>query len=268
MYKIGEFSKMSKTTVKTLRYYDETGLLKPEKTDPFTKYRMYTSSQLEKLHTIQALRQINLSVGDIKKILSGGEMEDILHKHKEKLGKELSAVKERISYTEFILSEKEEERFMDYNATIKEIPEHAVYCKKMTVPNYDAYFEIIPGIGRQVVAKYPDLKCAVPEYCYITYLDGEYREKDINIEFCEAVDCIREDFEDIKFKKTDPVKVVSVMHRGPYSTISKAYAYALRWIEENNYKASGNPRESYIDGIWNKDDKNEWLTELQIPVKK
>ncbi len=268
MYKIGEFSKMSKTTVKTLRYYDETGLLKPEKTDPFTKYRMYTSSQLEKLHTIQALRQINLSVDDIKEILSEGETKEILKRHKDRLDEELSAVKERISCTEFILSGKDEESIMNYHATIKEIPECTVYCKKMTVPDYDAYFDIIPGIGSRVTTKYPDLKCAVPEYCYITYLDGEYREKDINIEFCEAVDGMRENFEDIEFKKTQPVKVVSVMHKGPYSTISKAYAYAFRWIEENNFKASGNPRESYIDGIWNKEEETGWLTELQIPVEK
>lgn len=34
MFRIGEFSKLSRTTVKTLRYYDEIGLLKPEATDP------------------------------------------------------------------------------------------------------------------------------------------------------------------------------------------------------------------------------------------
>jgi DNA-binding transcriptional MerR regulator len=39
MYRIGEFSKMTKTTVKTLRYYDEVDLLTPEFVDPFTSYR-------------------------------------------------------------------------------------------------------------------------------------------------------------------------------------------------------------------------------------
>lgn len=58
------------------------------------------------------------------------------------------------------------------------------------------------------------------------------------------------------------------MHKGSYSGLSRAYAYAFKWIEENGYKAVDNPRESYIDGIWNKDSMDEWLTELQIPVKK
>lgn len=59
---------------------------------------------------------------------------------------------------------------------------------------------------------------------------------------------------------------VSIMHKGPYSELSKAYAYAFKWIEENGYIAADNPRESYIDGIWNKESEEEWLTELQIPI--
>ena len=43
MFRIGEFSKLSRTTVKTLRYYDEIGLLKPEATDPQSGYRLYTT---------------------------------------------------------------------------------------------------------------------------------------------------------------------------------------------------------------------------------
>lgn len=138
----------------------------------------------------------------------------------------------------------------------------------MTVPNYDAYFEVVPEIGKKVMDKYPDLKCSVPEYCFMSYLDGEYKEKDINIEFCQAVDAMKDDFADIKFKKIESVSAVSVMHKGPYSGLSYAYTYAFEWIEKNGYVAIDAPRESYIDGIWNKEDENEWLTELQIPVMK
>jgi effector-binding domain-containing protein len=114
--------------------------------------------------------------------------------------------------------------------------------------------------------KYPDLKCTVPEYCFTIYLDGEYRESDVNIEFCEAVDSKRPDFDDITFKEMEPVPAVSVMHKGPYTELAQAYSYAFKWIEENGYVAADNPRESYIDGIWNKTSQEDWLTELQIPI--
>lgn len=266
MYRIGEFSKMSKTTIKTLRYYDEIGLLHPENVDNFTGYRFYTTQQLIKLHNIQALRQIGLTINEIKLILAGQNKMTILEKRKSELKTELERNTDQLSRIEFILTGKEEESFMNYQAIIKELPECIVYYKRMIVPSYDAYFEVIPAIGKECLKANPDLKCVVPEYCFIVYLDGEYKEKDINIEFCEAVNKFGHETGDIKFKKIESVMAISIMHKGPYSELSKAYAYAFKWIEENGYLVADNPRESYIDGIWNKESEEEWLTELQIPI--
>ena len=268
MYRIGEFSKMSKTTIKALRYYDEIGLLKPECVDDFTGYRFYTTDQLFKLHYIQALRQVGLSIDEIKLIMTGHSAESILEKRMRELKEELSLCTEQLSRIEFILSGQEEETLMSYQAIIKELPECIVYSKRMTVPNYDSYFQLIPAIGEAIAKKYPDLKCVVPEYCFIIYLDGEYKEKDIHVEFCEAIDKMKDDFDDIKFKKIEAVTAVSVMHKGAYSGLSRAYAYTFRWIEENGYTVLDNPRENYIDGIWNKENEEDWLTELQIPIVK
>ncbi|MCL2677601.1 MAG: MerR family transcriptional regulator [Clostridiales bacterium] len=268
MFRIGEFSKMSKTTVKALRHYDETGLLRPEKTDKFTGYRFYTTGQLVKLHKIQALRQAGLSVEETGLILGGQDAAPILRKRRAELASELAEAADRLSRIEFILQGKEEEDFMNYAATVKELPGCFVYGKKMTVPDYDAYFALIPEIGASVARKYPDLKCAVPEYCFIVYLDGEYKEKDFNIEFCEAVDKLRPAFDGIEFKEMLPATVVSVLHKGPYAGLAQAYAFAFRWIEENGYAAANNPRESYLDGVWNKESEEDWLTELQVPIMK
>ena len=266
MYRIGQFSKMSKTTIKTLHYYDEIGLLRPEHIDPFTNYRFYTTDQLVKLHHIQSLRQIGLSPDEIRLVLEGVNQEAILQKRKIEVLAEIENATRQLSRIEFILSGQEEEEFMNYQATIKELPGCIVYSKKMTVPSYNAYFELIPAIGEKLMKRYPDLKCATPEYCFIVYPDGEYKEHDFNVEFCEAVTEMKENFEDIVFKKIDAVSGVSVMHKGAYEGLGKAYAYAFKWIEDNGYRVADSPRESYIDGIWNKEDEADWLTELQIPI--
>ena len=268
MFRIGEFSKMGKTTVKALRYYDETGLLKPAETDKFTSYRFYTTEQLEKLHQIQAFRQVGLSIDEIKLILSGYDAAVVLQKRYEELLSEIAAGTNQLSRLEFILKEIKEENHMNYTATVKELPGCIVYSKKTTVPNYDAYFTLVPAIGASIAQKYPDLKCAVPGYCFIVYLDGEYKEQDINIEFCEAVTKMYPDFDDIKFKEIPAVTAVSVLHKGAYTELSQAYAYIFKWMGENGYTAADNPRESYIDGIWNKDNEEDWLTELQVPIVK
>lgn len=266
MYRIGDFSKMSRTTVKTLRYYDEVGLLKPECTDSFTGYRFYSAGQLEKIHRIKALRQIGLSIEEIKQVLAGHNVKSILEKRKAEIIAQLEHSAEQLSRIEFILSGKEEESFMSYQAVIKELPECIVYYKRVKVPGFESYYEIIPAINEECARANPDLKPAVPGYCFCVYLDGEYKERDFNVEFCVAVDRFGKEVGDIKFKKLENVTVVSVMHKGPYSELSKAYAYAFRWIEENGYAVAGNPRESYIDGVWNNKKAEEWLTEIQIPV--
>lgn len=52
----------------------------------------------------------------------------------------------------------------------------------------------------------------MPEYCFIVYLDGEYKEKDFNIEFCEAVERFGNETDTIKFKEIPSVEAVSVMN--------------------------------------------------------
>ena len=72
MFYIGEFSKMGKTTNKTLHHYDRIGLLHPEAVDGATGYRLYTTRQLAELHRIQSLRQAGLSVEEVAAIVAGG----------------------------------------------------------------------------------------------------------------------------------------------------------------------------------------------------
>ena len=82
MYKIGDFSKMSKTTIKTLRYYEKEGLLIPAYVDPNTSYRYYESSQLTDLTKLISLRQAGLSINDIKEILNGKDVKVIFENRK------------------------------------------------------------------------------------------------------------------------------------------------------------------------------------------
>ena len=159
MFRIGMFSKMSKTTIKTLRYYDEIGLLKPEETDRFTGYRMYSTEQLLQLHHIQAYRQIGLSIDEVRLIMAGANSDSILQKREAELAAELTDIQDRLSRINFILKG---ENHMNYSATVKEIPECIVYSKKLTVPNFQSYFNAIPAIGEQMMKQYPDLVCARP----------------------------------------------------------------------------------------------------------
>lgn len=62
MFRIGDFSKMSKVTIKALRYYEKEGLIKPSYVDESNNYRYYESNQLLEISRIVALKQIGLSI--------------------------------------------------------------------------------------------------------------------------------------------------------------------------------------------------------------
>jgi DNA-binding transcriptional MerR regulator len=69
MFRIGEFSKFSRVSVRMLRHYDQLGLLRPAHVDPSSEYRYYTADQLPRLHRIIALQDIGFSLEQIRSLL-------------------------------------------------------------------------------------------------------------------------------------------------------------------------------------------------------
>jgi len=69
-YRIGEFARLGATSIKTLRFYDELGLLKPDAVDARTRYRYYGATQLRDLAAIHALKDLGASLEDIRRVLT------------------------------------------------------------------------------------------------------------------------------------------------------------------------------------------------------
>ena len=67
-YRIGAFAQVSGVSAKTLRFYDQVGLLRPTRVDPRTGYRFYRSRQLEDLAAIVELRDAGASLADIRRL--------------------------------------------------------------------------------------------------------------------------------------------------------------------------------------------------------
>ena len=71
----------------------------------------------------------------------------------------------------------------------------------------------------------------------------------------------------IKFKKINAVKTVYIYPKRSYKTLSEAFGFILDYVNKNNLTIIDNPRERYIDGMWNKDSEEDYLTEIQIPIE-
>lgn len=263
MYRIGEFSILAKTTIKTLRYYEKEKILFPSFVD-HNGYRYYETKQLLELAKIVSLRQVGLSIDEIRQVLNGKNFEEALLNRKTKIENELNEYQYQLSKVKYLL----EERNMKYEVITKELPEYVVYYKEGIIKDFSEISNFILTSASECLEINPTIKCVEPDYCYINYLDGEYKDTSINIRYCQAV--LEEGVSDekIKFMKLKPVLAICTYHQGEYTNLGEAYGFLMKYIEENGYEIIDYPRERYIDGVWNKKNSNDWLTEIQVPVRK
>lgn len=269
MLQIGQFSKICRITVKALRYYDELGILKPELINPENGYRMYSLNQLSRVSEILHLKELGFSLDDISYIIQNAltprEIMEILKKQEKAILDKICEQEKRLSKIKDFMYNIKEGKFMS-QCTIKELPEVIVASKRTVVRNYDEFFKLVPAIG-EIMLKH-NVQCRKPSYCFNIFHDGEFKESDFDVEICEAVTRKSENKDGLVYKKIPGYKTAAcIYHKGSYSSLGNAYTNLFKWIEDNKYSVIDNPRESYIDGIWNKENEEEWLTEIQIPVK-
>ena len=100
------------------------------------------------------------------------------------------------------------------------------------------------------------------------FIEPGYKDGDILVELCESVEEAKQEIGGLRFRTLPAVQAACVFHKGSYRTFSESYETVLKYIEENGYEIAGEIRESYIDGVWNKDDESEWLSEIQVPIRK
>ncbi len=269
MFRIGDFSRLSFVTVKTLRYYDEIGLLKPARVDRFTGYRYYSSSQLSRLNYIVALKEMGLSLEEIRTVLDSGlgelQRKELFLLKQAELRRRVGEEQRRLEQVEKLLVQLEQGLTMDYQFTMKPLEEIKIASVRGTVPAYG-------DIGMLIEKLYPQLQSAMHYVCgpfIAIYHDMEYVEKNVDI---EAALPVSQDF-----PVTPPVTIrtlpavpvaVSTTHKGSYDDIHNAYTALMGWCEANGYELDGPDREVYLVGPDKTQNPVEYVTELQQPVRK
>ena len=123
MFGIGTFARLGGVSVRTLRYYDEIGLLRPVWIDPSSGYRWYDAAQLHRLHRVVALRDLGVRLVDIDRMLdqdlSIEELRGILPLRRAESRDRLAAEAERLARVQARLSQMEEATMTDYDVVLK-----------------------------------------------------------------------------------------------------------------------------------------------------
>lgn len=265
MYQIGAFSKICQVSVKTLRYYDRIGLLKPTEVDRFTGYRYYSRGQLERMLLIQKLKRYGFSLEEIQPLLSCEE-----EVFCQKLRRQRENVLLRLMELDAVLREidlqlRSLERTGDkmdisngYEVKLTETQPMSVYAcrQQMGVDEYGKYFgKLYERIAQDGLTPGGIVGAM--------YHDEAFDRESSDIELFVGV---RET--DRADKVIAPHLCAVTVHRGGYSTLNEAYAALVKWIEENGYAWDGPPCDIYTLGSWNNYRMEDWETEVRFPVRK
>ena len=267
--KIGEFSKMMQVTVKTLRHYEQKGLLVPYEVDEWTGYRYYSITQMQRLNTIRGLQRQGFTLEEIKELLEDGAQTPSIEQLTQKIEeteRQLQLLTERRSQLLKWMDSHKQIKTME-KFCIQSLPEIIVASHREVISGYSALGLLcVNKIGPEMQRL--GCKCPPPGYCFTIEHNQEFCAENIDIEYCEQVEEMGNDSDIIQFKRLPAVEMVLCMkHVGPYERFYESFTEALAYMEEQGYRLAGHPRTCYIDGIWNQEDPEKWLSIIQIPIE-
>ncbi len=278
MIRIGDFSKLSQVSVKTLRYYDELGLLKPVQVDRFTGYRMYEYSQLLRLQHILALKDLGFSLDEIGQLLSENvtpeQMRGMLRLRRAEARQKVREETERLDRVEARLRQIEQENTMSkYEVVIKRIEPLKVASVRHAVPTPPEQGLLWAEVGEFLASQH----ARSIDPCVTLYHDEGYKERDWDIEVCQPFEGEVKEAGRVKVRTLPAVQTMAcTLHHGPFQTVNQAYDAIVKWIEANGYRISGPAREVTLRATANPTGGTvgaiqtdpETMVEVQVPVEK
>ncbi|GHB36459.1 MerR family transcriptional regulator [Streptomyces xanthochromogenes] len=271
MFTIGDFARHGRVSVRMLRHYDATGLLRPAHVDPATGYRHYTAHQLARLNRVIALKELGFTLQQVQKILdepvSTEELRGMLRLRRAELEATVAAAARRLVQVEARLRSIESEGHMPTNdVVIKSIPATRVAELTATAASFEpeAIGPVIGPLYDELFRRLDTAGIAAAGPGVAHYEDAP--EGDGRVIVHAAVQVAAPLREEGAFRVFDlpPVgRAATIVHRGSMETVLPAAQALARWIDGNGYRATGLPREVNLECP---DDRDDWVTELQAPV--
>ncbi|MBU5427023.1 MerR family transcriptional regulator [Tissierella pigra] len=271
MLKIGDFSKLSMISIRMLRHYDEIGLLIPESIDDFTGYRYYSEAQLPLAGRINALKDMGFSLASVSKILKSYENPQALKEYlllkQTEIQEQAEEIHRRLLLIETTIQRLgKDDKTMNYNVTLKELPERYVASVRKIIPNYEQEGMLWNILMEETASLH--MQDGDPCYTLAIFHDGEYKESNVDIEVQKSVRGNYKDTENVKFKTVAPIQIASATYKGSYDQVIEVNEAVANWIRDNGYEFNGLSFCIYHVSPYETQNPEELVTEVCYPVKK
>jgi DNA-binding transcriptional MerR regulator len=271
MFSIGEFARLGGVSIRTLRHYDEIGLLRPAKVDPDTGYRGYGAGQLGRLNRILAMKDLGLSLAQIRRLLGGitlEELQGMLMLRRAQLEHELEAHKNQLLGVEARLRYISREGAMPADDIIaKTIPAMGVVVLAAPAPGWGPA-NIVPVVN-QLREQFDQLgipervKEAGPLMIFYDNDDGS----DVTVHL--ALPVVEQPAglpPPAKYMVLPEIEAATAVRNGHSASIFPfVYHDLTRWIEAQGYHSRPPGREVWIHEIDDVADVDQQVFEIQLP---
>lgn len=271
MLKIGDFSKLSRISIRMLRHYDEIGLLAPKSTDSFTGYRYYSEDQLPAAGQINSLKDMGFGLSAVREILKmyddPKKLAEFLSVKQAEVKAEAEEAARRLLLLETAIKRlRKDGTAMSYNVTLKTLPERYVASVRQIIPAYDYEGRLWHVLMKETAPL--NMQDGEPCYTLAIFHDAEYKETDVDVEVQKSVRGSYPNTEHVVFKTEPPVLIASATYKGGYDKIDGVSEAVANWVRENGYDFNG--PSFNIDHVSPHETQNpdEWVTEVCYPVKR
>lgn len=271
MYSIGEFSRIGSITTKTLRYYDEIGLLHPAYVDEENHYRYYAEEQVQKILFIAELKRYDLRLEQIKAIIESEDqslLEYFLKKRIQELDDQLQQnlrLKQSIEkkMQRIQLGGSNMDQTSELVVSVSEFKPVLVMSKKATI-SMDNIGSVIGNVYEEIFKS--GLRPAGTVMTF--YYDEEFVHENANLEVCIPVEPSEQAKAHKDAKMIQPGLCAQCTYTGVYSKLGEAYAAVIKWIQENGYHISSAPFDVYMNSPKEVNRPEELITNVYFPVSK
>jgi DNA-binding transcriptional MerR regulator len=266
MYRIGTVARLAQVSVRTLRHYDDVGLLKPAFVDPVTGYRYYAPEQVLSLHRILVLRDLGVSLTKIGQLLDDDvtvqQLRGILRLREGEVKARLIAQSRQLKRVESRLAQLEEVSVAEYEVIVKRLEPLRVVALSEDLAGYDE-------IGAACDRMYPRLHAALArEAVGFARLSLALYEETGDVErplrlttalpVPDEVSIEGDGLFTIELPATR--RAATTIVRGAPDKLHHGFRALREWAEANGEQATSFDRELYIDCDGPRD---TWVTELQ-----
>ena len=280
MLQIGEFSRLSRISVRMLRHYDQVGLLKPAEQDAQTGYRRYAVSQLAEANRITVLRDLGFPIREIGRLAHAddGELARALDDRARELEEGIGREQRRLADLRRFRQEVEAGgAAVSCEVTLVSVPPYQVVALRMELADYDEERRAWERLGALMGERGITPSEPYTEYCEFCNegagSGSSGRAGDdtaVEVEVAVATDAHGEDDGPLCFYRSAALPLAaSIKVYGPYENIAPVYASFARWLEDHPaLRMAGPTCEVAHRGPWNADDPQDYLTEFLVPVRK